>query len=201
MSKTVRKRATVFTAMLLCFAGASTYLVIHTRSAVTDLGSSTPKAVSEIGGYRTWQKVNHDPELMDPGTRALCAPISPIGAAVLSPPNPHQDKYITVYVNDTGKNAMMEQAKPKFPAGSVIVKEKLPDKSSQSPELLTVMIKKEKGFNPQSGDWEYMVVDGKGESISARGKLQNCQGCHLGNPNTDYIFRTYLPAEVANKLK
>ena len=71
---------------------------------------------------------------------------------------------------------MMEQAKPSFPEGSVIVKEKLPDKSSQTPELLTVMIKRGKGFNNESGDWEYMVVDGSGTKVEAQGKLENCQG-------------------------
>ena len=62
--------------------------------------------------------------------------------------NPHADKFITVYVNDLGKQAMMEMRNPDFPKGSVIVKEKLTNQSSAGPELLTVMIKRETGFNP-----------------------------------------------------
>ena len=96
---------------------------------------------------------------------------------------------------------MLEQSNPNFPEGSVIVKEKLPGKASQEPELLTVMIKRAKGFNPTSGDWEYMVVDGTGTTVQARGKLENCQSCHTGNSRTDYVFRSYLPNEVLNKLK
>ena len=96
---------------------------------------------------------------------------------------------------------MMEKRNPSFPVGSVIIKEKLPEKSSQTPELLTVMIKHEKGFNPATGDWEFMVVDGSGTKVTSRGKLENCQGCHLAKPRTDYIFRSYLPDDVSNKLK
>jgi hypothetical protein len=153
--------------------------------------------VKEIAGYRGWSKVNTEPQLMPDRTAALCAAAS-LPAA---PKNPHANKYVTVYVNDIGRKAMLEQLNPNFPEGSVIVKEKLPDKSSQSPELLTVMIKRGKGFNPTNGDWEYMVIDGTGTTVQARGRLENCQSCHTGRPGTDYVFRTYLPNEVLNKLK
>jgi hypothetical protein len=158
--------------------------------------------LNEIAGYRNWTKVNPEPQLMELRTRVLCARVlSPTAIDVNGKTNPHHEKYITVYVNAVGKTAMTEQAKPNFPVGSVIVKEKLPDKTSQSPELLTVMVKRESGFNPRSGDWEYLVVDGNGESVTERGKLETCQGCHLATPQSDYIFRSYLPDEVRSKLK
>jgi Cytochrome P460 len=153
--------------------------------------------VKEIAGYRGWARVNTEPQLMPDRAAVLCAaPSSPSASK-----NPHTNKYVFVYVNDIGRKPMTEELNPYFPEGSVIVKEKLPDKSSQSPELLTVMIKRGKGFNPTSGDWEYMVVDGTGTTVQARGKLENCQSCHTGKPGTDYVFRTYLPSEVQNKLK
>ena len=194
--------ATTFTVLFLLAAGAfAGYVTIRTPSASG--GTISPKTtINEIEGYRTWVKVNPVPQLMKLRTQLLCArQMSPAGADVNGPTNPHQEKYITVYVNDTGKTAMMEQARPNFPPGSVIVKEKLPDKSSQSPELLTVMIKREKEFNASGGDWEYMVVDGRGQAVTDRGKLESCQGCHLSTPQSDYIFRSYLPDEVRNKLK
>ena len=154
-------------------------------------------SVKEIAGYRGWSRVNTEPQLMPDRTAALCAAPSLPAASK----NPHTNKYVTVYVNDIGRKAMTEELNPYFPEGSVIVKEKLPDKSSQTPELLTVMIKREKGFNPTSGDWEYMVVDGTGTTVQARGKLENCQSCHTGRSGTDYVFRTYLPNVVLNKLK
>ena len=160
------------------------------------------KPVKEIAGYRGWSKVNTEPQLMPDRTAVLCAaPSLPTGNLSTGPKNPHLNKYVTVYVNDIGRNAMLAQLKPNFPEGSVIVKEKLSDKASQAPELLTVMIKRERGFNSTSGDWEYMVVDGTGTTVEARGKLENCQSCHTGQTGTDYVFRTYLPSEVQNKLK
>jgi hypothetical protein len=161
------------------------------------------KQVKEIEGYRNWTKVNSAPQLMPDIVAMSCILYrSPNGAVVDSATNPHLKKYITVYVNDVGRKAMLEQKNPKFPEGSVIVKEKLPDENSRTPpELLTVMIKQKKGFNPESGDWEYMVVDGAGEKVEGRGDLQNCQACHFNRQETDYLFRTYLSKATRNALK
>lgn len=168
-------------------------------SAAAHPAEAAGDPVQEITGYRGWTKVNAEPQLMPDQTAQLCAPASP--GMVAAAQNPHRNKYITVYVNELGRKAMLEQKGPAFPEGSVIVKEKLPEKSSQAPELMTVMIKRSKGFNPTSGDWEYMVVDGTGTKVLARGNLDNCQSCHSAKPGTDYVFRTYLSDEVASKLK
>jgi hypothetical protein len=127
--------------------------------------------------------------------------MSRAGVVVDGESNPHRDKYFTVYVNDLGRQAMLGQKNPKFPEGSVIVKEKLSAQDSTEPELLTVMVKQKEGFNPANGDWEYMVLDGTGTKLAGRGLLQNCQSCHIANHKTDYVFRTYLSAEVAGQLK
>ena len=158
-----------------------------------------------IAGYRQWTKVNPYPALVSARAAILCAS----AIATAGPNDPHgpsnprvsEENYITVYVNDTGRRAMMEEKTPHFPQGSVIVKEKLPNEKSTTPELLTVMIKRESGYNPESGDWEYMVVDGSGKTVQARGKLDNCQGCHVSHADTDYISRAYLPFDVRDKLK
>ena len=63
------------------------------------------------------------------------------------------------------------------------------------------MIKREPGFNPKSGDWEYLVFDGSGSKVEARGKLENCQACHAAKSETDYVFRSYLPHDVQSKLR
>lgn len=190
-------------AAIMLIGLAATYLPLRSvRSGEAASGSDDHDAVKAIAGYRNWTKVNPKPEFMLPATAALCAMVlPPTGTDVNTGTNPHRRKYITVYVNESGRKAMMEQASPKFPEGSVIVKEKLSEPSSTSPELLTVMIKREKGFNPETGDWEYAVFDGTGTKLESRGKLSNCQGCHVSRPNSDYVFRTYLTDEVRNKLK
>jgi hypothetical protein len=118
-----------------------------------------------------------------------------------TPPNPHRNKFYSVYVNEIGRRAMLTEKNPQFPVGSVIVKEKLLTKESAEPELLTVMLKRERGFNVPDGDWEYLVADGSGTKIEGRGKLVNCQSCHASRREMDYTFRSYLPDEVRRRLQ
>jgi Cytochrome P460 len=206
MVKNLEKSKIAVLAIVLSCALA--FLINHLATGATtsardsENNLSTGEPVKEIEGYRNWTKVNAVPQLMPKRVAADCAMwMSRAGVVVNGDSNPHRDKYFTVYVNDLGHKAMLSRKNPIFPEGSVIVKEKLTTKDSQSPELLTVMIKQKQGFNPASGDWEYMVVDGTGTKVEGRGNLQNCQSCHLANQKTDYIFRTYLSDDVTSKLK
>ena len=120
--------------------------------------------------------------------------------------NPHASTYITVYVNKIGRDAMFATGQPRFPEGSVIVKEKIekplspegynigPPKSLEGlkPSLYTLMIKREPGYNPAVGDWEFAVASGKEGRIEAGGKLESCQACHLEKRDQDFVFRSYL---------
>jgi len=197
-----RKRLVLAAICLLLFLSAALAFSIRTRyqpsprAAVT---IDTPRAPAElIAGYRQWTRVNPKPQMVVAQNSALCA----IPMAVAAPGSPHgPDKYITVYVNEIGRHAMMEEKTPQFPQGSVIVKEKLTTAKSATPEMLTVMVKREAGYNPDSGDWEYMVFDGSGKTVQARGKLENCQACHRMDQDTDYVSRSYLPLELRAKLK
>lgn len=203
MSKRVfRFAATATMGVMLMIGGlASSLLTRSISSTPVQAMSSGIESINEIEGYRSWTRVNPQPVLMRAASAFDCAAPTP---PIPHPPgvgNPHADKFITVYVNDLGRKAMLEMKNPAFPKGSVIVKEKLTNQSSSEPELLTVMIKREKEFNPETGDWEYMVTDGAGATVQARGKLENCQACHLSRPANDYIFRTYLPYAVRAQLK
>ncbi len=153
----------------------------------------TAATLSVLSKYRTWTLVNPAPVKMEPHVSVLCAAVMP--------KNPHRDKFISVYVNEIGKTAMMMQLQPKFPQGSMIVKEKLESTESQSPELLTAMIKREKGYNPRGGDWEYLVLNGSASHLTKRGRLVACSGCHLAYKTTDYVTRTYLSGEDRRQLK
>lgn len=184
------------------------FIVFHLTSSQAREGARTPPPagvtnapdLKDILDYRTWTQVN-------PTALRLPAPLDMLCAAptrqqsVATSANPHRQKYFVVYVNEVGRQAMMTQAKPGFPEGSIIVKEKLLAKDDASPELLTVMIKREKGFNQESGDWEYLVVNGERTKIEGRGKLENCQSCHLLKSETDYVFRSYLPDDLQQKLR
>lgn len=178
---------------------SSRHLVPDARARLRQL----PPEVN-IDGYRNWTRVNPVPQRMDIATATLCAPAAmPAGPDAGQQINrsPHTGKFITVYVNEAGRHAMMSEAHPVFPPGSVVVKEKLPARDAATPELLTVMVKREAGFNPDSGDWEYLVLNGAGTQVEARGRLQSCHACHVQHAATDYVTRTYLPREVRERLK
>lgn len=158
-----------------------------------EANSSTPPApdkdLMELAKYRQWTLVNPKPELMEPLPALSCAIIPG-----RKEPSPHLNKYISVFVNPVGREQMMNTKQPpKFPVGSAIVKEKLGSPDSTTPEVLTVMIKREAGYNPENGDWEYLVLNGEASMIVERGKLERCSGCHKFYKHSDFVTRTYLP--------
>jgi hypothetical protein len=105
----------------------------------------------------------------------------------------HEDVFGSVYVNPAGHPAYISEKPTDFPEGSAIVREKFSGKQPLMPELLTVMVKRGKGFNPASNDWEYLVVDGTGSMVLTRGKLDGCNSCHSRKKESDFVFRSFLP--------
>lgn len=201
-AKTRMLYAAIFITMLLGALWATTSLSAFQEIAVESLTSeNAQRSGSEVvEGYKQWTRVNPTPAVLHSQLALDCA--APTAKrSRMEEGNPHRDKFITVYVNDIGRHAMMLEKVPRFPQGSVIVKEKLPSKNSSAPELLTVMTKREPGYDPQNGDWEYIALDGAGKSVQARGKLESCQACHMMVKATDYVSRNYLPHEVWDKLK
>lgn len=60
------------------------------------------------------------------------------------------------------------------------------------PELLTAMIKRQKGFNPAANDWEFLVLSGDATTIKKREKTGACQSCHASVSDKDFVFDNYL---------
>ena len=60
------------------------------------------------------------------------------------------------------------------------------------PELLTAMIKREKGFNPAANDWEFLLISGDATKIKKREKTGACQRCHASASAKDFVFDHYL---------
>ncbi|HEV7681380.1 MAG TPA: cytochrome P460 family protein [Pyrinomonadaceae bacterium] len=174
---------------------AAAFLPASVTRTLGEKDSEHPLA--QFANYRQWTLVNPTPVMMDLRTAILCGrPTLPDDN-----PNPHSTRYISVYVNQLGRESMMTRLKPEFPQGSIIVKEKVNDPRAKNPELLTAMVKREKGYNPESGDWEYFVLDGSASTIKAQGKIEKCQTCHVNSKDTDYVDRSYLPKEIQEKLQ
>lgn len=151
--------------------------------------------IADIAQYKEWQKVNGKPIKFAIVNPQLCAAPS-IGHQALPTTQfeqgIHKDKFITVYVNKAGKSQMMADRITKFPVGTTIVKEKLATPDSTEPELLTVMIKRARGFDTRNGDWEYLVLSGDAQTVTAEGKIESCISCHRTVKDNDYVFRNYL---------
>lgn len=203
---------------LAILAAFTAIAMIRSTPFYTQSDESTLK---ELRNYREWTKVNPVrkrmaipvallctyPPRLDPWRTGLAFSDEPdadhAGMGTLVPiprtpqdrlpQNPHDTACITVFVNPIGSDAMMNQTDPKFPVGSIIVKEKFPKRDSPEPVLLTVMKKREPGYDVTRGDWEYMVIDGAMSAIAARGMIGSCQSCHLEKADQDFVFRTYLP--------
>lgn len=195
------KKSLVKIAVLVCISLIG--VIGFSYFSKSEMQTITPPkfdGLSEIKDYKTWTKVNDKPQRVESKLAMQCARASKAQIDE-DARNPHNDKYINVYVNSIGKTEMLTKKLPKFPQGTVIVKEKLTTAESTSPELSTVMIKREKGFNIDGGDWEYMVVNGEATEVTAKGKLENCMACHSAEKATDYVSRRYLPYKVWQTLK
>ena len=148
---------------------------------------------AKLSDTTVWTKVNEKPYMMGAFVSFLCGMPTTKRYEAERKKNPHAESFITVYVNKSGKDAMFAKDAVKFPEGSIIVKEKIGHANEGSkPLLYTIMRKRQPGYNPDLGDWEFAVVGPNGKDIQGRGKLENCQKCHRPKRDSDYVFRPYL---------
>jgi hypothetical protein len=140
--------------------------------------------------YRRWTRITPKPVPLLTQIATLCAAPGSVDS------NPHHAYQFRVYANAVARKAMLGQKKPAFPAGSVIVKEKLgSEDAAAQPVLLTVMTRSKSGKG-QTGDWAYHVLKADGTQVP--GKTDHCQRCHQKARDNDFVFRTYLsPGQLA----
>jgi hypothetical protein len=190
--------------LLLPVAIVAATLILYSLNAKPNVRVSAnqdPTPVQLISDYRAWHKVNQKPELMSSTLSELCIAPPPPHMVRLDKLEPHKDKFINVFVNEAGYNEFISKKNPLFSVNTVIVKEKLPSATKSIPELLTVMVKREAGFDPKNGDWEYFAFNGQGTQVTSGGKVQHCQECHEDQKSEDYVFRKYLAGEDWKRMK
>ena len=109
--------------------------------------------------------------------------------------NPHENNqtvsFGVVYANDLAK-AEIEKQKPRFPVGSIIVREKNAAETSELPEILIAMVKREKNFSKPTGDWEFFTFSGADLKMQTRETKSDCAKCHSNVKESDWVFRNYL---------
>lgn len=101
--------------------------------------------------------------------------------AMASHPDRPSGALITIYVNDTARDALTHSTGP-LPHGSIIVKEDYT--ADRTLDVMTVMYKRD-GYDPEHGDW-YWLLQRATDGNVADGKLAGCQSCH------SYAARDYV---------
>jgi hypothetical protein len=92
-----------------------------------------------------------------------------------------------VFVNELATESIKTKS-TSFPQGSVIVREKPSKSGGAKPEVLAVMIKREHGFNPDGGDWQFLLIEGAGQKVKLSQKTGACLNCHYSQAKTDYVY-------------
>ncbi len=103
---------------------------------------------------------------------------------------------VDIYVSTSAKEAYASAAGD-VPVGARLVKEHFEragvagadasDRPGSPTGPIMMMEKMEKGFDPDHGDWRYVVVSSTG-TVVEDGRVESCAGCHDDAPH-DHIFR------------
>lgn len=165
---------------------------ILVSTAVAKLASSGDEILA-LAQHRSAKmtKITSGPHKMDRNVLSGCA----IDALLQGGGNANvmlPDKFYNIYITGSGAK-ILQKGKGVYPEGTVVLKEKLSDPQGKNVELFTGMVKREKGYNPDGGDWEYFVLSADAKKIMQRGKIESCMNCHDSYQETDYITRAYIP--------
>lgn len=147
--------------------------------------------------YRGFERLTKEPYHVQPSLAAMC--IRPVTAemveALKREQGPHFEAKIFIYANTP--LAARAQVTESSAVGTVIVKEKL----GAGNEVLAIggMRKREPGYDPAHGDWEYFY-GGKRGGFEI-GKLDNCAACHDRAATTDRVYLARLLVPSANPAR
>jgi len=147
-------------------------------------GAITVTEQSAFTFYKPFKRLTKQPQYVAPLTAVLCSLPSPASLEQeKAATGPHYHAYVHIYANPLAVDAATQKLEA-YPAGAVIVKEKLAADGSVA--AVGGMIKRDSGFDAGNGDWEYFFA-AKAGGFSA-GRLENCIDCHGQAKATDYVY-------------
>lgn len=100
-----------------------------------------------------------------------------------------RDVGIHIYVWPATAATVFQEPAAVFPVGTVILKQKFPTLDAEEADFYTGMLKREKGFNPDCGDWEFFTMNAGRRAVTARGKIESCMDCHRRYAGTDFVTK------------
>ena len=150
----------------------------------------------EIREYSSWTSYPNVPlGKMNPALCSIPPKYLDYSSNQLVPKGVHKDKFLSVYFNGSAKDVIDYLRRKDFPTGSIIVKEKKTTHSS-AVDGIGVMVKRDRGFDSEVGDWEFMYLDSGNEFTRGNSAAQNCKSCHMQAKSTDYVFGNYAKVEA-----
>ena len=154
--------------------------------------------------FARWPAATEKPVRVEPIVASFCRAPSQTELqardAELKRHGPHYKPAIVVRTNPEAIGAFKLGDAP-MPVGTTIVKEKHFFMLAKGPPAeYGAMIKREPGYDPAHGNWEYIYVVSQPEKAVTRGKLESCIDCHSHAKDKDYLFRTYLPGKAGAVL-
>jgi hypothetical protein len=140
----------------------------------------------QLKEYRSWRTVASQPFPVPYELWIQCVhPSREQEAKAAREHGPHAQLEVQVFTNPVASANFYSSVPGAFPAGAIVVKEKLAGGTS-APVALAAMIKGAPGSHPTSGDWEFLYVTSEGPIVATAA----CVDCHRAAP-TDFLFRTY----------
>jgi hypothetical protein len=145
-----------------------------------------------LRGYaKSMHKMTDEPHSVGGELTALCA-LNPAAKAQLDYTGPHYGHAINVFMNDVAQKHFAVKPFGEYPAGSIIVKEKLmiTPSTAVKPTIVAFagLIKHPPGYNQATDNWEFFYADTNGAlQRGAKEKLASCADCHR-RAMGDFIF-------------
>jgi hypothetical protein len=157
-------------------------------------------ASTPIGGvdYSKFKLARSEPLRVPRAAFALCRPPSDFEGEKQR--GPHFAPAVKFFANDQALTQLRSGKASTMPVGATIVKEKWDDERAKTPVAYAAMIKREAGYDPKHGDWEYVYAKLDKKGAVERGRLKSCIDCHATAEKRDYLFRNWLDAK-ANDAK
>jgi hypothetical protein len=146
-------------------------------------------SISEItDSYRTWQPQSPEPVAISAYIFGLCR-LPTLPEQQFAESEHGHERYLQDWANAAAVAGIARRGVPPFAPGSVIVKEKYVA-SGTGRELVAIamMIKRESGFEPAHGDWDYAYYEPELGVVQTKAQSDYCSGCHLGASETDFVF-------------
>jgi hypothetical protein len=157
-------------------------------------GATSEPALVEPAAFSAWPSVTETPVPVGLAAWMWCRAPTPEEKERLSTEKsrhgPHAGYAIVVRVSPHALEAFRKNEP--LPLGAVVIKEKHADLSALGAmQGYAMMVKRESGYDPAGGDWEYAYVSKSPERSVVRGRLAQCAGCHASAKERDFLFRVY----------